>query len=125
MGEGRLYDMMLIRFCDTLPLWRYDQLVHIWGFGVCTLVAFSLLRHSLVNPERHPMSVGIVLIMAGLGMGALNEIIEFLVSQCVPQSGVGGYINTSLDLCADLLGAYLGLLYIRMRYWRSNGLNVC
>jgi len=26
------------------------------------------------------------------------------------------YLNTSLDLCADLVGAILGLLYIRLRY---------
>jgi hypothetical protein len=31
---------------------------------------------------------------------------------------MGGYINTSLDLCADLIGAILGLLYIRCRYLR-------
>jgi len=49
-------------------------------------------------------------------MGALNEILEFIVSIAVPQSGVGGYMNTSLDLCADLIGAVLGLLYI---YWRE------
>ncbi len=117
VDQGRLYDVMLIRLCDTFPVWRYDQLVHIWGFGVCTLVAFSLLRHGLTRPIRHPLAVGIVLIMAGLGMGALNEIIEFIVSLCVPESGVGGYLNTSLDLCADLIGALLGLLYIRIRYW--------
>lgn len=60
--------------------------------------------------------MGIVLVMAGLGIGALNEILEFVVSICVPGSGVGGYINTSLDLCADLIGAILALLYIRIRY---------
>ena len=32
---------------------------------------------------------------------------------------MGGYINTSLDLCADLIGAVLGLLYIRCRYLRD------
>jgi len=54
--------------------------------------------------------------MAGLGTGALNEIAEFVVSTMVPRSGVGGYINTALDLCADLVGAILALLYIRWRY---------
>ena len=67
-------------------------------------------------------ALGIVLVMAGLGMGALNEILEFVVSISVPQSGVGGFINTSLDLCADLIGAVLGLLYIRLRYLKNNGI---
>jgi hypothetical protein len=64
----------------------------------------------------HLAGGGIILVMAGLGMGALNEIVEFIVSSLVPRSGVGGYINTALDLCADLVGALLGLLYIRWRY---------
>lgn len=116
IGEGRLYDVMLIRLSETYPIWRYDQLVHIWGFGASTLVAFSLLSDSLKDPRKNPVAVGFVLVMAGLGMGALNEIVEFVVSSLVPQSGVGGYINTALDLCADLVGAILGLLYIRWRY---------
>ncbi len=53
--------------------------------------------------------------MAGLGMGALNEVVEFIAAEIVPDSGVGGYENTALDLCADLVGAFAGLIYIRVR----------
>jgi len=117
IGEGRLYDVMLIQISETFPIWRYDQLVHIWGFGAATLVvAFCLLKPSLKDPRKNPVAVGIILVMAGLGMGALNEIVEFVVSSIIPRSGVGGYINTALDLCADLVGALLGLLYIRWHY---------
>lgn len=123
VGEGRLYDVMLIRLSETYPIWRYDQLVHIWGFGSSTLVIHSLLADSLRKPAAHPVSLGIVLVMAGLGVGALNEIVEFVVSVCIPESGVGGYVNTSLDLCANLIGAALGLLYIRIRYLRNNGVS--
>jgi len=116
IGEGRLYDVMLIQISETFPIWRYDQLVHIWGFGAATLVAFCLLKPSLKDPRKNPVAVGIILVMAGLGMGALNEIVEFIVSSIIPRSGVGGYINTALDLCADLIGAILALFYIRWRY---------
>lgn len=119
VGEGRLYDVILIRLSATYPIWRYDQLVHIWGFGASTLVAFSLLAGLLKKPVGNPIALGFVLVMAGLGMGALNEILEFIVSICVPESGVGGYLNTSLDLCADLIGALLGLLYIHRRYLKA------
>lgn len=119
VGEGRLYDVMLITLSDAYPIWRYDQLVHIWGFGASTLVAWSLLSGALRDPRAHPVALGVVLVMAGLGMGALNEILEFLVTLCVPESGVGGYMNTSLDLCADLIGALLGLAYIRVGYLRG------
>ena len=120
IGEGRLYDVILIRLSDTWPVWRYDQLVHMWGFGACTLVVFSLLARHLEKPLRSSVALYIVLVMAGLGIGALNEIIESIVSLIVPESGVGGYINTLLDLCADLIGAILGLLYIRLRYLNTN-----
>ncbi len=119
VGEGRLYDVMLVRISSRYPIWRYDQLVHMWGFGAATLVMFCLLGHILKNAREHPVALGIVVVMAGLGVGALNEILEFIVSIWTPESGVGGYINTSLDLCADLVGAVLGLAYIRLRYLRD------
>jgi putative membrane protein len=119
IGEGRLYDLMLIRLSETYPVFRYDQLVHIWGFGTSTLVVFSLLAGKLKKPAENPIALGIVLVMAGLGMGALNEILEFAVTIWVPQSGVGGYLNTSLDLCANLIGAILALVYIRLRYLKA------
>ena len=120
IGESRLYDVMLIPLSQTLPIFRYDQFVHIWGFGSSTLVMFCLLRRPLVKPFKHPIALSIVVVMAGLGVGALNEIVEFGVSAIVDESGVGGYLNTSLDLCANLIGAMLGLIYIHLRYLKEN-----
>ena len=116
VGDGRLYDVMLIKLSSNYPIFRYDQFVHMWGFAASTLVAFSLLRKIISFPMDFSIPLNIVLIMAGLGMGALNEILEFLVDLAVPESGVGGYLNTSLDLCADLIGAILGMVYINFRY---------
>jgi len=119
-GEGRLYDIIILPLSQNYPVLRYDQVVHIWGFGASTLVMYSLLKRPLAKPLQNPVAVSIILLMAGLGMGALNEIIEFGVATAVPDSGVGGYVNTSLDLCADLIGAVLGLVYIRLRYLKRN-----
>lgn len=116
VGEGRLYDVMLIPLSDSYPVFRYDQLVHIFGFGASTLVMYALLRRFLRADVGNTISLSIVLVMSGLGVGALNEILEFIVAQAIPESGVGGYLNTSLDLCADLIGALLGLVYIHFRY---------
>ncbi len=118
IGGVRLYDVMLMKLSARYPIFRYDQLVHVWGFGVATVVMYCLLRRPISRPGANPVAVGVVLLMAGLGVGALNEVVEFAVSVCVPESGVGGYINTSLDLCANLLGAFLGLIYIRLLYSR-------
>jgi hypothetical protein len=50
-------------------------------------------------------------IAAGLGFGALNEVVEFFVTLMVPESNVGGYVNTGWDLVANLIGATVtGLL---------------
>jgi len=60
IGDVRLYDVILIRLSETYPVWRYDQLVHIWGFGASTLVAFSLLAGLLKKPVgNNPVALGI------------------------------------------------------------------
>ena len=59
--------------------------------------------------------MSIVVVMGGLGIGALNEILEFLVTVVVPKTGVGGYINTSLDLVSDLIGAIIAMIIIYFR----------
>jgi len=116
---GRLYELMLIPMSDKLPIFRYDQLAHIVGFFVATLVAYCLIRKFTGHKIPNTISFAIVVIMAGLGFGALNEILEFIVSYNVPNTGVGGYINNSLDLCSDLIGAFLGWVYVSRRYLRD------
>jgi len=95
---------------------RYDQLVHTFGFAAATLTMFDVLRPLLKENLQGWVALSIVVVMAGLGVGALNEIIEALVAAAVPSAGVGGYVNTALDLIADLVGALLAMLYIKLRY---------
>ena len=49
VGDGRLYDVMLWSVSDRLPVFRYDQLVHIVGFGTCTLLCADLLAPALAR----------------------------------------------------------------------------
>ncbi len=121
VGQGRLYDVMLVKLSSSLPILRYDQVVHIWGFGSCVLFCYDLLKGQLADRQRFPFSLGLVLVMAGLGLGAFNEIVEFIVTCVVPEAGVGGYINTALDLCANMVGALLALLFLRLRPGKSGG----
>lgn len=60
-------------------------------------------------------ALAIVVVMAGLGVGAFNEIVEFIITVILPDTGVGGYINTSLDLVADAIGAIGAMLYILVK----------
>lgn len=110
-----LYKLILIPISDVYGIFRYDQLVHIIGFAVATLLMFVLLKPHLKEKKTGWVALGIVTVMAGLGLGALNEIIEFTATVLVPDTNVGGYINTSLDLVADLVGALIAMIWIRLK----------
>ncbi|MHC4571811.1 MAG: DUF2238 domain-containing protein [Planctomycetota bacterium] len=108
-----LYKIMIVPLSQNYPVFRYDQLVHIIGFGVATLTLFYLLRPLLIPNVKGWSALSIILVAAGFGVGAFNEVVEFIVSSVVPESNVGGYLNTSLDLVSDLIGAVLALVVIR------------
>jgi len=120
LGETRLYELMLIPLSESYPIFRFDQLVHMIGFGVTTLVVFHLLKPLLKPRLKRWTALSIVVVMAGLGFGALNEIIEFTATVLAPQTGVGGYVNTSLDLVSNLIGAVLAMVYIRLKEMKSS-----
>ncbi len=112
LGGTKLYEVILIPLSEQYQIFKYDQLVHIIGFGVATGVMWILLRPHLEPRRTHWTALSIVVIMAGLGVGALNEIIEFIATVITPETGVGGYENTSLDLIADLIGAIIAMAWI-------------
>ena len=110
----RLYEVVLIPLmrAGDVTVFRYDHLVHLFGFGVATLVCWHLLQPHL-DRGRHGRAVLLVLVvLMGMGLGALNEVIELIVSLIVPQSGVGGYYNTAFDLLFNMLGAMLAVVWI-------------
>ena len=96
--EKKLYEIILIPLSESYQIFRYDQFVHIVGFGVATFVMYLLIKPLLIDNIRGWTALSIVVVMAGLGVGALNEIVEFAATVLVPETGVGGYTNTSLDL---------------------------
>ena len=53
---------------------------------------------------------------AGMGFGAFNEIVEFVATLTVPNTNVGGYINTGWDLVANMVGAVGACVWIKLRY---------
>jgi Predicted membrane protein (DUF2238) len=83
---------------------RFDKLVHFVGFGFGTLAAFEMLR-ARVAPEAPARSVAIAAWFIGVGLGGVNETIEFLITRLPLESNVGGFSNTGWDLVANALGA--------------------
>lgn len=104
---------------EPYKIFKFDQLVHIIGFFAATLAFYYTLKPLLNEPIKRWVPLSIILVMAGLGAGALNEIIEFTTTVLVPETGVGGYENTSLDLVADLTGAIIAMIYIAAKDRKS------
>jgi len=91
-------------------LLKYDHLVHAYGFGMATWVCWQGLKMVLREREPRP-GVIILCVLGGMGLGALNEVVEFIATLLVPDHNVGGYMNTGWDLVSNLLGsAAAGLL---------------
>ncbi|NIP97158.1 MAG: hypothetical protein GWO24_28490 [Akkermansiaceae bacterium] len=56
--------------------------------------------------------------LAGMGFGALNEVVEFIAVLVLPETNVGGFYNTGWDLVYNLLGS---LVAVSIIYWRGRG----
>ncbi len=46
-----------------------------------------------------------------MGLGALNEVVEFIASQTM-DTNVGGYVNTGGDLIANMFGSVFAAVLI-------------
>lgn len=96
---------------------KYDQLTHAYGFGVVTWLCWQGLavgHGKAVRAATRP-AVGILVLCAaaGMGFGALNEVVEFIATLTLPSTNVGGYENTGWDLVANLVGCVLAAVLIR------------
>jgi uncharacterized membrane protein YjdF len=101
---------------------RFDKIVHFFGFGFATLAAYELLRRT-VGQDAPARSVAITAAFVGLGVGAVNETIEFLITLLPGDSNVGGFSNTGWDLVANALGAATAA-WIAPRLERRSGAGV-
>ena len=97
---------------------KYDHVVHAWGFGMTTWVCWQGVAAALRKRGAEARPTGGLLVLvaaAGLGFGALNEVIEFAATLLVPETNVGGYRNTGWDLVSNTVGALVAVTLIRMR----------
>jgi hypothetical protein len=116
-GEVRvLYSLWLI------PGWlKYDHIVHAYGFGVTTWLCWEGLRRIIADHLQQPVNVVrptlgklILAAAAGMGFGAMNEVVEFIATLLVPETNVGGYVNTGWDLVSNLAGCIAAAMLIRL-----------
>lgn len=108
-----LYSLWLVP--DRL---KYDQIVHAYGFGVATWVCWHGIRAAITSRGGEAVpTLGLMVLAAtaGMGLGALNELIEFAATLLVPETNVGGYLNTGWDLVANFVGAASAATVIGLR----------
>ena len=116
VGGSVLYNLHLVPIVETdvLFILKYDQLVHAYGFGITAWVLHHIL--TLHFPDTRGTATALFFpALASMGLGAVNEIIEFSAVLMVPDTNVGGYINTALDLCFNAFGAIVAVTVIRLR----------
>ena len=94
---------------------KYDQVVHAFGFGVTTWVCWQGLKAAFVSRGvvvRPTLGLLTLAAAAGMGFGAMNEVVEFAATLLVPETNVGGYLNTGWDLVSNLVGVVVAAVLI-------------
>lgn len=89
VGGGVLYNAHL-----GSEVFQYDHLVHSSAVFVGTLVLWEIFARRGVPAGRAAPPTVILVVLAGLGLGAVNETVEFLTTMLNQGSYVGGYTNT-------------------------------
>jgi len=117
VGDDVLYGLQLIPV-----VLRYDQFVHAFGFGTAALVCYHLLQPYL-QKDVERWTVFVLVMLMGSGLGAINEIIEFIAVKTIKDTHVGGYDNTLWDLIFNLIGGVFAVGWLTIRKRRSRRRN--
>ena len=113
--DVRFYDLMLLNLVgDPYYILKYDQFVHFYCYVVMSILMWSVVQN-IMKQDASSAVVCVVTILAASSIGAINEIIEFFAVVVLDTDGVGGYINTAIDLVANLLGAIVGTIYMYVK----------
>jgi hypothetical protein len=83
---------------------KFDQLAHLYGSAVLTVACAHFARGASGLP--------VVAALMACGLGAINELVEFLFGLDNPNFHAGGLQNTGWDLAFNLAGAVIAGTWI-------------
>lgn len=112
IADGVLYNWKMYPFFDgggELYILKFDQFVHLYLYAIVALLFLHLLRNFFAN-QHSQLLIGFIAVTASMGVGALNEVIEFIAVLTVPDNNVGGYYNTVLDIVFNFAGALFAVV---------------
>lgn len=113
-GLVRVGDAVLYSTSPGPELLRYDHFGHALGIFVGALLVWEVLvRDAFVVTGRG--SLVTVTTLAALGLGAVNEAIEFVATLLHGGTHVGGYTNTGWDLVTNTVAGLLAGFVIHRR----------
>lgn len=112
VNDGVLYSLVLIDIVgEPYSILKYDQLVHAYCYFIIALLLWRVVAAAGLDAPRWLLAV--LTVLAANGVGGINEIVEFSATVLVPNTNVGGYENTAIDLVANLLGACLAIPFFK------------
>lgn len=106
----KLYGTMIIKLIGSpYYILRYDQLVHFFCYFIITFFMYSIIMKKS-KTKKMDITLLTIIVLSAIGIGTLNEIIEFIMV-IVANAGkdVGGYTNTLLDLIFNLFGSIVAI----------------
>lgn len=106
-----LYDYIIFNLIgNPFYILRYDQVVHLYSCFAVTLFLYFMIKakNKTVSKWDH-----LFIILAALGAGAANELIEFSLVVFFDATGIGDYYNNSLDMVFDLVGILFGFIFYK------------
>lgn len=104
VGDGVLYSKVLLDVVgEPYSVLKYDQIVHTYCYFIVALLLWKVVARDWQSASFF-VPAGIT-VLAATGVGGINEIVEFIATVVVPDTNVGGYENTAIDLVANFIGA--------------------
>lgn len=108
-GSVRLYEYYFLA-----GVIRYDNLVHVYGTFIATIILYSLASPFIDEKlKRHFPLLAIGLVLMAIGTGVLNELVELAAVVFFDAAEqVGGYFNNALDLLFNTIGSIVATIII-------------
>jgi len=91
----------------------FDKGLHFFGSFAFALFAYNLIISFIKIRSSNPRILAFIIVTSiGIFLGVVWEIVEFGFDMIGGQNNQSGFIDTNLDLLADLLGSTLAALLV-------------
>jgi uncharacterized membrane protein YjdF len=118
LTEPRLYVQVIYPFFTSgdVTILSYDHVMHFYFYMVATAMLYQVIK-KYIRKDAKWLPVAVLILFTSMGIGAFNEIVEFMPVLFLAETGVGGYFNIAWDLVFNTLGALVTIVYLT--FWRK------